>query len=275
MPATRPPLVRRLPPGVLLLVAGAAALAADPPAAPKPLPRAHAHNDYRHERPLLDALDRGFGSVEADVFLVDGELLVGHDREELRPGRTLEALYLAPLRERVQANGGRVSPDGPPLFLLVDVKDDAETTYAALHRLLAEYDDILSAVRDGEFEPKAVTVVLSGNRAQETVRKQPTRYVGIDGRPSDLDRDEPAHVLPWISANWNDLFRWKGDGPMPEAERTKLRDYVAKAHDRGRLVRFWATPESEAVWTELLAAGVDLIGTDDLDRLKRFLSERP
>ena len=32
-----------------------------------PLARAHAHNDYEHPRPLRDALDHGFTSVEADV----------------------------------------------------------------------------------------------------------------------------------------------------------------------------------------------------------------
>ena len=35
----------------------------------KPLGQAHAHNDYYHKRPLLDALSHGFCSVEADVFL--------------------------------------------------------------------------------------------------------------------------------------------------------------------------------------------------------------
>ena len=29
--------------------------------------QAHAHNDYLHERPLLDALDNGFGSVETPL----------------------------------------------------------------------------------------------------------------------------------------------------------------------------------------------------------------
>src|SRR5436190_12307328 len=33
---------------------------------PKPLPQLHAHNDYEHKRPLFDALDHGFCSVEAD-----------------------------------------------------------------------------------------------------------------------------------------------------------------------------------------------------------------
>ena len=157
----------------------------------------------------------------------------------------------------------------------VDVKSDADPTYAAVHALLAKYADILTTVRNGEVERKAVTVVISGNRAEETIRQQPVRYAGIDGRPKDLPLDDPAHVLPWISANWNEQFRWRGDGPMPKAEREKLRDYVAKAHANGRLVRFWATSEDETVWKELLAAKVDLIGTDDLDRLRAFLVQQP
>ena len=52
--------------GLLLAVARAA----DEPVTP--LRQAHAHNDYEHPRPLLDALDHGFCSVEADVFLTDG-----------------------------------------------------------------------------------------------------------------------------------------------------------------------------------------------------------
>src|SRR5689334_22425965 len=69
-------------------------------AAQTPLPRAHAHNDYEHARPLLDALDQGFGSVEADIYLVDGQLLVAHNRQDVKRERTLEKLYLAPLKQR-------------------------------------------------------------------------------------------------------------------------------------------------------------------------------
>src|SRR3954464_15559693 len=75
-----------------------------------PLPHAHAHNDYEHTRPLVDALSHGFCSVEADVFLINGQLLVGHTQLDLRPERTLEKLYLEPLRARVRANGGRIYP---------------------------------------------------------------------------------------------------------------------------------------------------------------------
>ena len=59
---------------------------------------AHAHNDYEHERPLLDALKAGFTSFEADVYLIDGKLLVAHDQQDTTPDRSLESLYLDPLR---------------------------------------------------------------------------------------------------------------------------------------------------------------------------------
>ena len=48
------------------------------PSAPTSL-AAHAHNDYEHARPLLDALDAGFRSVEADVYYAGGKLAVSHD----------------------------------------------------------------------------------------------------------------------------------------------------------------------------------------------------
>ena len=98
-----------------LLLSAAGAFAAEP----VPLVRAHAHNDYEHTRPLLDALDHGFASVEADIHLVDGQLLVAHDRKSVKPERTLEALYLDPLRERVRKNGGRVYRGGPTITLQI------------------------------------------------------------------------------------------------------------------------------------------------------------
>jgi hypothetical protein len=242
------------------------------PPAVTPLRNAHAHNDYAHKRPLFDALDQGFGSVEADVFLVDGVLLVGHERAELKPERTLQKLYLDPLRARIKANGGRVYKNGPALWLLVDVKTEAKATFQALNRVLADYADIVSVVRGDKLEEKAVTVVVSGNRAKALVADQKVRYAGIDGRLTDLDSTEPAHLMPWISESWATAFRWRGDGPLPDGERAKLKDIVAKAHKHGRLVRFWATPERTEVWRELRAAGVDLINTDKLAMLREFLT---
>lgn len=267
MPKYRPPFIACI---VLCLVARVSI--ADPPDAPKtrPLSRAHAHNDYLHERPLLDALDHGFTSVEADVFLVDGQLLVAHERSQLDPHRTLRELYLDPLKGLAEQHGGRIWADGPTLTLLVDVKADGEAAYRALDKLLAEYDGIVSSVRDGLWHTKAVTVVVSGDRAWKTIAGEPSRRVGLDGRLSDLDSDLPVHLLPLISDNWTNHFRWRGEGPLPAVERAKLRDIVERAHARGRRVRFWATPDVPAVWRELAEADVDLINTDDLAGLERF-----
>src|SRR4051812_19053570 len=167
------PLARRCATGLVLAAAGLA-LAAD--ATVTPPKNAHAHNDYAHPRPLFDALDQGFCSVEADVFLVDGKLLVGHSALELKPGRTLESLYLDPLRERVKANGGSVYRDGPPCWLLVDVKSEARSTYAALHDLLARYADMLTTINGDKFERKAITVVVSGNMAKDVMAKESRRF---------------------------------------------------------------------------------------------------
>ena len=236
-----------------------------------PLPRAHSHNDYLHERPLLDALAQGFCSVEADVFLVDGELLVGHSQAELRPSRTFEALYLAPLKARVVENRGRVFRDGPAFTLLVDIKSDAKSTYSVLRSMLRRYSDILTTVQNGQVEEKAIVVVVSGNRPQMMIAAESVRLVGIDGRLSDLDTAKASSLMPLISDRWTSHFSWRGDGPMPSKERHKLNDIVRQTHEAGRRVRFWATPESQAVWRELMQADVDLINTDDLTGLRSFL----
>ncbi|MCA9215615.1 MAG: phosphatidylinositol-specific phospholipase C/glycerophosphodiester phosphodiesterase family protein [Planctomycetales bacterium] len=240
-------------------------------AQPTPVQKAHAHNDYYHDRPLLDALDNGFCSVEADVFLADGKLLVGHSKNELKQDRTLSKLYLDPLRDRVKANSGRVFKNGPTITLLVDIKSDGKSTYLALDKELTRYAEMLSIVEDSKLKVGAVQVVVSGNRDFETIAKSNPRYVGIDGRLSDLGSTQPGHLMPMISDNWRLHFKWRGDGDMPNDERNKLQAIVKTSHKAGRTVRMWATPEKEALWKELLSADVDHINTDDLPRLRRFL----
>ena len=116
---------------------------------------AHAHNDYRHDRPLLDALDHGFVGVEADIYLQDGQLLVAHDRDELTPDRTFDGLYLRPLDERVTQQGGHVYADGSDLMLLIDIKADAEAVYVVLDQLLAGYACMLTHCIDGVVTPRS------------------------------------------------------------------------------------------------------------------------
>lgn len=253
-----------------LCVAFAPNVQAETPA--QPLPQAHSHNDYEHERPLFDALDRGFCNIEADVHLVDGQLLVGHDPEDVDPQRTLQALYLDPLQKLIAERNGEIFPDGQRLTLLVDFKTDGAATYAALAKALQPYEAFLSGLHDGPWQPRQVDVIISGNRPIELVAADKQRLAAIDGRLSDLTGHASAELIPLISDNWTSHFTWRGNGPFPAVQRTRLEFLAKQAHAQHRRLRFWATPDSPAFWQELQAANVDVIGTDDLSLLQSHLA---
>jgi hypothetical protein len=254
-----------------LLTGFATAEPDQPPKGPLSRTIAHAHNDYLHPRPLLDALDRGFGSVEADVFAVDGELLVAHTFLELDRSKTLERLYLKPLRDLAGKRDGQIIQGGPPLILLVDFKSKGPLAWELLQRQLLPYRDLISETRNGEFIERAVTVVVSGDRPVREIIASDLRFGGIDGRLSDISSNAPAFLMPLISEDWTSHFSYRGTGPMPLEQKQKLQEIVTQVHAKGRKLRFWATAESEQLWSELRQAGVDMIGTDDLARLQHFL----
>ncbi|MFI8218993.1 phosphatidylinositol-specific phospholipase C/glycerophosphodiester phosphodiesterase family protein [Streptomyces sp. NPDC085932] len=248
---------------------------------PRPLWRAHAHNDYEHPRPLFDALDHRFGSVEADIHLVGDQLLVAHDPEDLDPSRTLESLYLDPLAARVRANRGRVyRGHRGSLQLLIDIKTEGSSTYLELDRHLRRYRHLFTTYAHGRVHRGPVTAVISGDRAARVpMQAQTVRRAFYDGRLADLGTQAPASFIPLISDNWTLNFTWRGEGAFPDAERQKLRTIVGAAHRRGQRVRFWATPDlpgpaRDALWSELLAADVDHLNTDDLAGLEAFLDAR-
>lgn len=253
----------------LLLFCFAASLRADP----VPLIRVHAHNDYEHKRPLFDALDHGFCSIEADIYLVEGQLLVAHERSQVKPERTLQALYLDPLRERVKKNNGRVYPNGPEVVLLIDLKTDWRHIYPVLRGVLKQYSDMLVTFQDGVKRPNAILAIITGDRSKTMFDGETIRYAALDGELADLDGDKNADVIPWISGNWYRTFKWRGTGQMPDDEKAKLEAIVQRAHQQGRKVRFWGSPDQPVFWQELLDSKVDLINTDDLAGAQQFLLE--
>ena len=260
----------------LVLAHAVWATAADEAAAPVPLTNVHAHNDYEHPHPLFDALACGFCSVEADIHLVDGKLLVSHSRAAVRPDRTLESLYLDPLHERVKRNGGRVYPNGPNFWLLIDFKSDPAQMYPVLRRTLERYSDMLTVWKDGKKQQGAVTGILTGDHPPiEEVGAEKARFAVIDGTLNELQTNPPADLVPWMSTQWGKSFKWDGTGEIPGADRQELRRIVDKAHAQGRLVRFWGAPDNIATWRELRAEGVDLINTDDLRGAQKFLLSDP
>jgi hypothetical protein len=238
-----------------------------------PLPNAFAHNDYWNKHPLHDALENGYTNIEADVFLRGNNLIVAHFNPYFKQHRNLEKLYLQPLLEAVLDNGGRVYPDyNKPITLLIDIKTEANETYKALKPLLEKYKSILTSYDNGVITERAVTVVLSGHKPYDLLKNESTRLVFVDKDLRKGIRDTVGtNIYTMASCKYSKLIKWNGYGKLPEDQKDRLVEYVNMAHSRGEKVRLWASPENKAVWSELLKCGVDLINTNQLIALKKFL----
>ncbi|WP_420385158.1 phosphatidylinositol-specific phospholipase C/glycerophosphodiester phosphodiesterase family protein [Roseivirga sp.] len=239
-----------------------------------PLTNAHAHNDYEHDLPLGDALSHGFTSVEADVYLIDGELYVYHDKPEIPdPERTLKKLYLEPLQQRVASGNGSVYANYNGFFyLMIDFKTEGKQTYEVLKAQLKPYEEMLSKVVKGKREmDKPVLIFISGSRPVRQIMKRRAQLVSLDGRPADLRKGIPMEKMPVISQNYWSISNWNGEGTIDEGNRSKLIQVIQLAHSEGKKVRFWAIPDEPNTWKTLIELGVDFINTDKLSEFRQFI----
>lgn len=240
-----------------------------------PLLRAHSHNDYKQSHPLSDALNNGFTSIEADIFLIKGSLIVSHIHPLIRKNRSLEMMYLKPLQDSINNHKGCVYEHfSQPVILLVDIKTDASKTYSALKPLLEKYKSMLTSYSNGKVTNRSVTIILSGNKPYNELQNENNRLAFIDENLLNLIKNKPAELCPLASTKYSNILKWKGKGTIPVDEKQKLITFVTQAHQQNKIVRLWASPENKVVWNELLSCGVDLINTDKLKELKQFLLEQ-
>ncbi|KAJ8122358.1 hypothetical protein ONZ43_g1427 [Nemania bipapillata] len=125
----------------------------------------HSHNDYEQNIPVFEALSAGCISMEADVWLFNGDVIIGHLLPTL--GRTLRAQYVNPLLAILNHNGGSMYKSRPDqtLVLLVDFKTSDTGTLDAVVTALdpLRQAGYLSRLENGVFVKKAITVVASGS----------------------------------------------------------------------------------------------------------------
>ncbi|MEO6232108.1 MAG: phosphatidylinositol-specific phospholipase C/glycerophosphodiester phosphodiesterase family protein [Ferruginibacter sp.] len=235
------------------------------------LPNAYAHNDYWHKRPLFDALDNGFTYVEADVYLRRGKLIVAHILPFLSKNRTLEDTYLKPLAACVADTSRNDAAGTHPLTLMIDIKSGGNETYTALKVLLSKYQHMLSAYKDGKFIAGRVTIVITGHKPAILNTDSSDRFVFMDENLKKADLDSTANMYRVASCKYSSLLKWKGKGTIRQQDLSRLKYYVAEAHKNGRKVRLWGSPERKMVWAELLKCNVDLINTNRLVSLRKFL----
>ena len=235
---------------------------------------AFSHNDYWRENPLEDALAFRFNCVEADLWLIDGELYVSHERPEPNPAITFENLYLKPLIARIQANGGKVYPGSDrPFYLMVDCKAQGEEMYKVLKKQMEPYKEYFCSVENGEYKEGAVLFFLSGDRPAKSLPKETSRFTFLDGQIKDLGKGIPASLAPVVSDNYADFFTWNGEGEMPENQLNKMREIIGKVHEEGKLFRWWGAPDTEAFKRFFIQEGVDLVGADELGGLYNVLDK--
>jgi hypothetical protein len=240
-----------------------------------PLNQGHSHNDYWRPHPLYDALQLGFKSVEADVFLIDTTLQVGHEPAALRRANTLQSLYLDPLRKIQQTQSCYTQP--AELWLFVDFKNDGPATYVRLRQVLARYRALLSTPRHPR--PAGVRVILTGGYPRAEVLADPEALVFLDGQLADIGAARATDVCT-VNGDWATYFKWNGLGPLPAAEVARLRAWNDKAQRTGQKIRFWNTPaatpaQRRAVWATLLRYPAVLVGADELAELKQVIDAQP
>ncbi|KAK0778118.1 Altered inheritance of mitochondria protein 6 [Friedmanniomyces endolithicus] len=141
-----------------------------------PIP-CHSHNDYWRHVPLFDAISWGCTGVEADVWLFDEELYIGHNLASLTRNRTFQSLYVNPLvdlldrmnpqTDFVNASGHGVFDTDPSqtLVLLVDFKTHGPEAFPVVSRQLeALRSKGYLTFWDGQkVNSRAVTVVATGH----------------------------------------------------------------------------------------------------------------
>ena len=236
------------------------------------LPNAHSHNDYKHENPFYDAINHGFLNIEVDVFPSTNDLVVAHSRSEVDPALTLSSLYLEPLFDIVKSHNGWMFEEDQSLVLLLDFKASPKESLRILRDKIKPYREYLSSYSfTSGFQKRGVTIVVSGERPIEKIVSLGQRWVFLDGRLSDPSNILKPEISPIISCRWQNLFSWNGDGAFPQIQRAKLQRLVSWAHHKGIKLRFWQTPDQENFWKVLYQENVDLIGTDNLSKLKKFL----
>ncbi|WP_239117459.1 hypothetical protein [Paractinoplanes ferrugineus] len=277
--------------GLAGLAAGAGAVSIGAVRSRRPGPylaAGHALALPRHADPLPEVLRSGLGGLTVPVTPgPHGELFLGPGGPQ--PGRTLRRLVLTPLLARARSRGGRLAHNQVTPFRLVvefvGENREAETllrAYRMLDQQLRDHAALLSHCAGETLVPGAVTVSVAGIvDVRQLLAGQDERYAFADGTFDDIgSRSAPPRLVPMISEPWNRRFGWDGREPISAEERHLLHAMVRAAHEDGRTVRISGLPTASraarrALWTELGAAGVDVIADFDKRGLARHLRRHP
>lgn len=225
---------------------------------------AHSHNDYLRVSPFYKAFEKGFGSIEADVFPVNGTLCVAHSKNEIDTQRTLQGLYLQPLVKEVSAGKMR------KLNLLVDIKEDHKT---CLKLLIKELEPLKAYLSTPEQESN-ITIIISGERPLPADYRYYPAFIFFDSDLKTKHTPEQWRRVALVSLPFNKLSAWKGTDDLAKKDEKAVKAVIDNVHQAGKPIRFWAAPDTELSWSWQMKLKVDFIGTDKITELSDFLNKK-
>lgn len=218
----------------------------------------HSHNDYNRTVPFWEAYSQHCASIEADVFLQDGEILVAHNRKDVTAERSLRKMYIEPIVKTFRENGGRMwKGSDDRLQLVVDLKTGE--SLPGVIALAEEYPDVFTT-------ENGVKIVITGDEpAPEDFGKWPS-WLWFDGDFKDGKLNytpEQLKRIAMISTDFRKFARnWNGKGRMINSELEAVTKAIETAHEAGKPIRFWDAPEGTTAYFTLHKLGVDFFNTD-------------
>lgn len=222
----------------------------------------HSHNDYRQRVPFYQAYSQQVSSIEADLFYKDGQLLIGHDLEDLSPDATFEDMYVNPLVKLFKQNNGKAWKDSDnTLTLLIELKSKTSPTLDKVVELLNKYPNVFNS----KTNPNAVKVVITGNVPKPADFKKYPDYIFFDGLIHEKYTTEQFARVSMISMPFFDYADWNGKGSLTVSQKEKVQGAIDQVHKKGKPIRFWAAPDGVTAWNTLHYMGVDIINTDKVE----------
>lgn len=232
---------------------------------------AHSHNDYENNPPFMLAYKNHFGSIEADIWAVNGELFVSHNEKDINTSRTLDSLYLQPIVRIFRKNGGHAWNDNKGTFqLMIDLKTPVDPTLSLLIQKLAQYPDVFNP----RINKNAVRIVITGNRPDPARFKNYPEFVFFDANVALKYSKKQLKRIALYSENFRNFSSWNGEGVINEQEKTRLEGIIDSVHLVKRKIRFWNSPDNPDAWSLFIEMGIDFINTDHIEKLSDFLTNR-
>ncbi len=226
---------------------------------------AHSHNDYEQKTPFFLAYNEAFGSIEADIFLHNDSLIVGHTTADLVYKRTLQSLYLDPLLEKVKLNKGNPYDDpARKLQVMIDVKTEGVATLNKLVEVLKQYPALIHS--------KNIRFVISGNRPPDSSFTSWPSFIWFDGELYKHYSLASLSKIVMLSDNLKRYTRWNGKDSISTHDFGLLDSVIHKAHSLKKTVRFWDAPDTPFAWQVFVKLSVDYINTDHIQELSSWFS---